>query len=176
MPDFGYSQKPKKQTIYTPQCVIDAVLEVWPEGIACDPCAGPHDVESWADETRVPAQIRAYADGDVTDGVEGWSVTGGGLGFDWPTHTFVNPPYGDLKTWLPKCVATDECMALVPVRTHRTWWRDAALQANGICWMNPLKFVGYKSTFPAPLALMYWGHRVEAFSTALAHLGDCRCL
>lgn len=173
VPDFGYSQKPKLQTIYTPQCVIDAVLEVWPEGIACDPCAGP--------ESLVPAFMRVFESGRVRTATlldTAPDMDGGGLDpdFFWPNRTFVNPPYCDLKTWLPKCAATDECIALVPVRTHRTWWRDAVLQAPVVCLLNPLKFVGYPSTFPQPLAAMYFGHRTTTFRRAFAPLGDCLCL
>lgn len=139
----------REQSIYTPQCIVDALLELWPEGIACDPCPG-------GPESIVPAVLK-FEDG---------------LRFPfWPARTYVNPPYNDLRPWIERFERTEECVILTPVRTHRRWWRPVLY--FHICWLNPIKFIGYEQTFPAPLALVYNGEREAAFKRATKGLGEC---
>lgn len=145
----------RPQEIYTPQSIIDVCLEVWPEGIAMDPCSGPDSI--------VPATIKL-------DGSEGKD----GLKTDWAPFTYVNPPFKYLKQWLEK--AENEVVRLVensqhpeiillcPVRTHRVWYRRTLDGCRvTTVFLDPLKFHGYAQAFPAPLALHYWGSRKAEF-------------
>lgn len=145
----------RPQEIYTPQIVLDVVAEVWPEGIALDPCAGPDSLVQAFDE---------YCGGLHTDG----------LVAPWANRTYFNPPYKDLKAWLFKAAVEStkghEIIGLFPVRTHRRWWREIIFEADAISWMDPLKFKGYLQAFPAPLCLVYWGKRTVQFNNAQKRL------
>lgn len=141
----------REQSIYTPQCIVDALLRLWPEGIACDPCPGDPA------ESIVPAVVK------LEDGLR--------FPF-WPKRTYVNPPYKDLRPWIERFSVTWECVLLTPVRTHRKWWRRLLAEHYQRCWLNPVKFIGYAQTFPAPLVLVYWGGRTAEFEEAFEGLGD----
>ena len=64
----------QEQRIHTPTTILDAVADLWPEGIALDPAGSPHGI--------------VKADWIV-------SPPDNGLAVEWPARTFVNPPYGD---------------------------------------------------------------------------------
>lgn len=125
----------RKQRIHTPQSVINVCLDLWGE-IALDPAGSPDGL--------VPAKTIIHPPAC-------------GLQVHWPEHTYVNPPFNDLKPWLVKYRNAWEVLFLVPVRTHRRWFRKAMDESTHIIYLDPLKFEGYKTTFPAPLCLMYRG-------------------
>jgi hypothetical protein len=136
----------REQTIYTPQCILDVCTQVWPDGIALDPCCGPGSI--------VPAHNNY---GPAQDG----------LTLNWAPRTYVNPPYGTLDKWLAKALREPaEQIILCPVRTNRPWWVDAMCRMDAIAWLNPLTFCGFKSAFPAPLVLAYRGERIGEFGCA----------
>lgn len=154
----------REQSIYTPQCIVDALLRLWPEGIACDPCWGPGSI--------VPATIKCRAPGAEEEPAWLEPTWEDGLRFPfWPARTYVNPPYDDLQPWIERFHASWECVLLTPVRTHRKWWRPLLQDHYLRCWLNPIKFIGYAQTFPAPLVLVYNGSR-GAFYKAFEGLGD----
>jgi len=142
----------RNPTILTPPCIIEAVLKVWPEGIALDPCA-----ETGQGAYNVPAA--QHITGETTSGLER----------RWPYRTYVNPPFGKLRPWLEKAATCDEVMVLCPVRTHRKWFRLD--QFHAVCFLNPLSFVGFKQAFPAPLCLMYRGSYPALFARTFHDLG-----
>lgn len=140
----------RKQEILTPQCIIDVCLKVWGH-IELDPCGHPDSI--------VPAHCKTYEAGD-------------GLSHPWVAQTYINPPYKDLKAWLGYGAhQPNEQIWLVPVRTHRWWWRSWRDSLDAYCELNPVKFVGYTSYFPAPLLLGYWGDSVSEFENASQGLG-----
>lgn len=164
----GKKRGERPQTVYTPHCVLDAIAEVWPEGIELDPCSGldslvPANDAVYMSETTGHFWWRGGCD-------DRWTRARSGLDVMWPERTYCNPPYADLKQWLPKCAESLETIALVPVRPHRKWWRAASMTAE-VCYLDPLKFHGYAQTFPAPLCVMYWGSRGNAFREAFGGLG-----
>lgn len=144
----------RKQEILTPQVIVDVALKVWGE-IMFDPCSCP--------ESIVPSRMRVY------------HPAGDGLQCNWPEKTYINPPYKDLKLWLEYgATQPKEQIWLVPVRTHRKWWREWRDSLDAYCEMNPLKFVGYTSYFPAPLLLGYvgGGPSLSKFASACESLGS----
>lgn len=148
----------REQTIRTPAIVVAGISKVWPEGIALDPCSCEGSLVNAARVVRLPAC---------------------GLEETWVDFTYVNPPYGKLKLWLEKASSSVkesggslELIMLIPVRSHRKWWRETLLKPGvTLCWMNPLKFEGFSQAFPAPLVLAYFGTRVSEFKTAFKSLG-----
>jgi hypothetical protein len=140
----------------TPPAIIVVALSLWPEGIALDPCTAPGSI--------VPA-IRAY------------TVEDDGLSKPWLPRTYINPPYNDLKRWLAYGLTQPmEQLWLVPVRTHRPWFRHFLAQSTLICWLDSgLTFLGYNQPFPAPLALVYRGYRKDKFISSTSLLGDTTC-
>lgn len=170
----------RPQEIYTPQVLIDAILKVWPH-VALDPCSGPGSIVGAIDSCYLPPSATLGKTGKVK--VEYLPVGGDsrdGLTTPWVDYTYVNPPYKLLKDWLMKGRVEGqdegrEVIMLVPARGHRTWFRDVVATCNEICDLNPVKFVGYKSTFPAPLLALYWGVNTSLFREAFSgKIGDCR--
>lgn len=152
----------REQVIYTPEVIRDVIRELWPEGLALDPCSGPESIlePTWAFGPHMPFP----EDRD-------------GLAVPWKHRTYVNPPYKHLKEWLAKAVAeaqsgVSEILVLAPVRTHRPWFRIAWLHSNCVIALNSLKFRGYDQAFPAPLCLMYWGAWAPELEARASHLGE----
>ncbi len=170
----------RKQEIYTPPVLIEAILKVWPH-IALDPCSGPESIVGAQRSFYTPPSVVLTPTGKqkiVYIPVGGDSVDG--LTTEWVDYTYANPPYKLLKDWLLKArvegdIQEREVMMLVPARGHRTWFRDVLASASEVCDLNPVKFVGYKSAFPAPLLMVYWGAFREIFKNAFSgKIGDCR--
>ncbi len=177
----------RPQEIYTPHPIIDAVQLVWGR-IALDPCWGPGSIIEADAHYYVPPRIevrmvkdpktKKYVEKARTVFVASPTDTDG-LWLPWVDFTFVNPPFALLKDWLAKALLESalgkEIMVLCPVRPHRKWWRTAARSTNGICYLNPVKFLGNKSALPLPMCVMYFGERSSLFKTAFedARLGEC---
>jgi hypothetical protein len=158
----------RPQEINTPQFLIDAILELWPNGIELDPCTNV-----WS---SVPARNKIIAK-EIDSSIylinsPKYPISkNGGLFIDWPDYTYANPPYRDLKPWLLKPVPTMEHLLLCPVRTNRTWFCEAVGTASLICWLKPFAFDGHIQTFPAPLALVYYGCRTQQFGEIFCRYG-----
>lgn len=151
----------RPQEIYTPQCIVDGLLRLWPNGIDLDPCSGPDSI--------VPAEGMYDGIGDSD-----------GLGDTWDHSqiktVYVNCPFKDLKKWLAKAAAESRCgleiVMLCPTRHHRKWFRAALGYADCTIYLNPLKFHGYAQAFPAPLCLIGWNVDVDRFKEAFKDLGE----
>lgn len=162
---IGSPDTDRPQEIYTPPAIRDFLVQLW-GAIRLDPCSGPESILR-AERTY---QGRLVPTGRVKK--NGQPVTeweGEGLIRPWMDCTYFNPPYADLDEWLAKAVAEaalgHDIAGLIPVRTHRTWWRHAVLvTADAVGWCNPVSFVGYDSSFPAPLAMPYWGSQPHEFA------------
>lgn len=139
----------RKQEVLTPQSVVDVCNAVW-GSIDMDPC--------YCDGALTVTTAAMVCDG-------AWC--GDGLKTPWRPKAFINPPYNDLKKWLAYGLTQPrEQIWLVPVRTHRTWWRAWRDQLDARFELDPLKFVGYDQAFPAPLLLGYMGSNTSAFVDA----------
>jgi hypothetical protein len=90
----------------------------------------------------------------------------------WPRRTFVNPPYNKLQPWLDRFRASSEVVALIPVRTHRKWYRATLEDCDAVAFLNPIKFAGYAQTFPAPMSALYRGLHAFRFKRAFGDLGS----
>ena len=149
-----YSTRDRSQGIYTPSCLLAPLRELW-GAIELDPCSGPYS---------------------IVGAKEAW--TSGGLNRPWRDCTYVNPPFKYSKEWLGLAIAEgalgNRIALLAPARGHRRWFRAAAHSASTVVDLDPVKFVGYTSAFPAPLCLLYWGKDWEAFERAYEDLGDPR--
>lgn len=142
----------REQRVHTPSSVMRALAGLWPEGIAFDPCGSPDSIVGAADQ--------CYPE-----------IGRDGLVEAWPERTYFNPPFDDLAPWLAKYRAAWEVVGLVPVRTHRRWFRESIQQSSSVHFLDPLKFVGHSAAFPAPLCLLYRG----AAPSVLAHfVGVCK--
>lgn len=150
----------REQTVNTPPCVLRAIAQVWPEGIELDPCHGGASVVDARRTIIEPAWPDYREDGRFVE---------------WPHFTYANPPYKTLKEWLVKPAFGFEHMMLIPVRPNRTWWVRHVKRSTRVCWLKPLKFLGHKQAFPAPLCVPYYGTRIEAFDEAFQSLGEMGC-
>lgn len=140
----------------TPREVLEAIAPLGP--IALDPCSNGTSV--------VGARVA-------------WTIDDDGLACSW-TETaaggliYVNPPYGDeLPRWISRCCLEADCggeiVALVPARVDTRWWAEA-LEHGGTAalWRGRVRYLGARNTAPFPIALIYWGPRVDLFRRALA--------
>jgi hypothetical protein len=166
----------RPQEIYTPQCIVDAVLRVWGH-VAFDPCWGPSSIVPSQTHAYVPVRYRFNAKGEAKPYYEAMEGDVDGLTVPWPSCTYANPPYVHLKAWLQKAVEEasygTEIIVLAPHRTQRKWYRSAKRAARAVCELDPLTFEGYKASFPAALAVLYYGDCPHLFEAAFAELGDC---
>lgn len=128
----------REQTILTPTWLTDNLIREW-GFIAMDPCSD--------DAGTVPARVHVRAQDREH-----------GLVRHWLSYTYANVPFGRLKDWLAHAVKQLGPTALLaPVRTHRRWYREAVRGCSAVIEFDAFAFQGFKSTFPAPLALLCWG-------------------
>lgn len=160
----------REQEIFTPRVIVDVLHEVWPEGIALDPCAGRGSLIAAA--TNYYGR-RVHAPTEKTPDRHVWR--GQGLVLPWKRRTYWNPPFDNLEAWMEKAYAESlkfpEQVGMVPVRPRRDWWRDHAERFDAIAWLDALAFHGYEHQFPESLILGYRGKRVAAFKHAVERRG-----
>lgn len=142
----------RKQEILTPQVIVDVCAKLWGR-IELDPC---------------------YCDGALTNPLYSFTYPAvDALKVEWGYKAFINPPYKDLKAWLAHGREQKfEQIWLVPVRTHRKWFRAWRDSLGAYVEMDPIAFVGYDQVFPAPLMLGYKGKKATDFLAAASHLGS----
>lgn len=138
----------REQSILTPQCIVDGLERFWPSGIAMDPCSAPGQLVVAAAQPK------------------------DGLAVIWPERAYCNPPYGELRRWLEHGGSFNEVVWLVPVRTHRAWFRAWWNLLDVRLGLDPLCFEGFGQAFPAPLMLGYKGARRDDFYLAFHQLGN----
>lgn len=143
----------RPQDINTPQFLIDAILELWPEGITCDPCYN----------ATCLIKPKYFFDGS--------HVCMDGLSRHWPDFTYANPPYNKLKDWLTKPVPGREHLLLAPCRPNRRWYCEAIGTFPITCWLKPFPFDGHTQPYPTPVALAYWGTRIKKFNQIFSRYG-----
>lgn len=162
----------RPQEIYTPQPIVAALLRMWPH-IELDPCHGPDSIVLARRHYYVPPTLIQTPAGRTKRIFRPGPGDSDGLSLAWDSFTYCNPPFALLREWMIKAALEarqhPEIAVLVPVRPHRTWWRDIRSTASATAWLNPVTFVDYPSAFPAPLALLYWGRLLENFKSAIAH-------
>lgn len=128
----------RKQEILTPDWILEALRVEWGT-IKRDPCAN-------AENNTGAETFHTEADD--------------GLCRLWEDMTYVNPPFGTLSIWLEAARLNSldghRIALLCPVRTHRTWYRDALDTVSAAIELPPIKFKGYAAGFPAPLHLLCW--------------------
>jgi hypothetical protein len=123
----------REQSVFTPPSLLEPLLRAW-GSIALDPCAHP--------DSPVVAESYRYG--------------AGGLESPWINHTYINPPYANLKEWMQFALTQTEVSwaMLCPVRPHRRWWAALARHPNYVIFLAPVAFVGHATAFPAPLCIV----------------------
>jgi hypothetical protein len=149
--------KGRAQDILTPQSIVDFVREVFGGEIMLDPCAT-------SDERGLVNAVTEYRGGP--NHIDG-------LLAPWGDHTYCNPPYRELKKWLSKARTEAwpndwRIAVLCPVRSNRTWWREARDSTSVYIELNPVTFVGYDNALPVPMCLMLWNVHIVDVGNALA--------
>jgi len=144
----------RKQEILTPPEIVNVCKVMWADQISLDPC---------------------WCEGSITDPLDRYEYPKqDGLKLPWCGYSYINPPYRDLKDWLeygPTQPAPQ--IWLVPVRTHRRWWRHwRDYCTDAYCELDPVKFIGYDQFFPAPLLLGYRGDIPSKFMEVARRLGS----
>lgn len=168
----------RPQEIYTPSELVEPLREVWGT-IELDPCWGPGSIVNATRTCYVPPRISLSSTGAPKITFQAAPDELDGLTTPWCDYTFVNPPFKYLEQWLRKAEHEalyfgHEIAVLCPARAHRKWFRRLTRSADAVIDLDPVKFVGYRSAFPVPLVLIYWGCRPSMIANAYAHLGDAR--
>ena len=143
----------------TPDRVLDCVHDMCAV-IGLDPCAGR----------------------DTDLAVSNMTKDEDGLSLSWQKQglVFVNPPYSELKLWVPKVVKEAqegaEILLLIPARTDTMAFQLAMRWSNALCFVaGRLKYldqgVTCKNSAPFPSAVLYFGSRWAAFADAFDPIG-----
>jgi len=153
----------------TPQKYVNAILQVFGE-IDLDPCSNIDSiVPSW----------------------EKFILPKNGLKENWSYHRiYVNPPYGrnpdgtTIYNWLEKCWIEGSkgrnIIALIPVATNTSHWKNFVFNCNAICFLNDtrLKFrindnENNKGSSVA-CAMICWSHKyLDKFIKTFNNYGNC---
>lgn len=144
----------REQEIITPQFIVDAVHELWPQGIALDPAGS---------ELSIVGADRQLL---LTRGQDGLKET-------WPERTYINPPYKDLKKWLKRGETQQmEQLWLVPNRTGRRWFRDWRNELVAYVELDPFAFHGFEGKAPFAMIAGYLGWYPTLFEVHFGPLGQ----
>lgn len=186
---YSIGNGPREQTVLTPQVIVDGLLCLW-GAIGYDPCWAPGALtnpehktstrglrDPWRDRTYCnPPYGRCYVDpeGDaeliVVEEIERRRAKAEGRAVKTPKGGWALR--ANLSNWLDKQLAWNvESVMLVPNRTHRKWLREWKCALDAFVELDPLKFHGFASAFPAPLVLGYLGTNPRRFGACFAHLG-----
>lgn len=137
--NVGVAPEKREQTVLTPRWFVD---QLGP--ISLDPCTTA--------ENPLDAQVFCTSEDEVHGLVAPWRRV--------PGLFFANPPYDELEAWLAKARAEWLLGArgylLGPTRPHREWF-GSLVEGLEVANLRPLRFVGHKSGFPAPLCLVCYG-------------------
>jgi len=148
------------QTYNTPSIILDALKPLGPIGL--DPCSNGSSI------------VNAITSMTVNDdglGLVSWTYLAKGK------TIFVNPPFDALPEWVKRIVKEadegGEIVLLAPARVD-TQWFAACLEAGGTAglWKGRITFLGALNSAPFPVALIYFGARVDEFRAALS--SHCR--
>lgn len=155
----GYMPRAGRRDWRTPADVVAIVRQALRGCIDLDPCAGPR-TDHGVVNIRRPAC---------------------GLNQPWAGRVFVNPPFGDLDRWAPKCRREHEehgceVVLLLPARTDTLYWQKEVATATAVCfWRGRLRFEGAKASAPFPVVFAYWGAWPWEFYAAFHRKGKvCR--
>lgn len=165
----------REQVVLTPLSVLER-LPWWSEGVALDPCWAPGALTAAETRYYVPPRVREAkrrrknketGKYELVTVEETYFAAGpgdlDGLALPWLDRTFCNPVYAELEAWLESAVREhlrepeNRITLLVPVRTHRRWFRAALEHARDVDMLDPVTFVGHTQSFPAPLWLIHYG-------------------
>ncbi len=144
-----------------------------------DPCSN-HGATVPAVRRIVLANVNPGA--ALPDGV----LPADGLARDWSGYgvVFVNPPWSRLKTkqgrrWITKCAdEADEAILLTKAAVSTQWFQDGLVpQARAVtCYRGRVTFQGSRDPAPFPVALSYFGDRLDLWMETVARWGWTTCL
>lgn len=142
----------------TPQETADLIHEFYGGSFDLDPCG------SW--ESVLKAQYVYFLENDDD-----------GLLNPWIGRCYVNPPFDEVRKWAAKAVEehrrlAEEIIFLMAARTDTRAWHQHIATAAAVCfWRGRMTFIGAPDPCPFPLALAYWGRRVERFELIFGRVG-----
>ena len=161
-----------EQEVHTPDLILDPVREALGGTIAFDPCAASTPADWFATHNltvdpqvkALEAALRAKPDDKTRVALKrqrkALYLSGPTFTEEWNVGpTFVNMPFEFLKDWLKLFERNERhcpIVALMPVRTQRTWWMAHMVGRVGVM-LKPFPFKGQVQAFPAPLCLVGYG-------------------
>jgi hypothetical protein len=156
----GHLGNDRQQRICTPPELLEPVYELYGGPIDLDPFDDEDSIVRARTKIRWPAQC--------------------GFASKWHGRVFANPPFKRLGEALQKCLRSvgtdcDEVVLLCPFRSHRRhWW--PFWWAQSVCYLRPIRFLGWDDGFPIPCVFVYFGPRAGVFERCVRHLGVVRPL
>lgn len=122
---------------FTDQPILDAVADLWPEGIDLDPC---HEDGCFVKAKKV-YDIRKGQDGRV-------------LPWEGP-RVLVNPPFSEISSFAGRCasvgLAGGEAILVVPVSSDTRWFQTMVLPHAVVCLLaGRAKFWKAGASKPTP--------------------------
>lgn len=98
-----------------------------------------------------------------------------GLAHEWSgLSVYVNPPFNQpalaewsQKAWIETRHPNTTAVLLVPVKSDQRWWGTWAIRSQVRFLRGRVKFVGAKSAFPVPCAVLVFGLAYPAGMTQM---------
>jgi hypothetical protein len=185
----------RDQRVYTPDYICERLIKVW--DIEYDAAAGPDSlvparrstetrglIDPWPlqtycnppygeslfdPETQMEHYLRELAIRE--EHKANCKRTGKKTAIKWPAG-FRPLKKAGLKNWFAMHMKATEAIVLVPVRTHRKWFREWWLSCNAVVALDPVTFTGMKQAAPFPCCLGYRGAHEERFAASFCDIGS----
>ncbi|HEY9709852.1 MAG TPA: DNA N-6-adenine-methyltransferase [Oculatellaceae cyanobacterium] len=153
----------KSDEHYTPPNILQAVYECLDE-LDLDPCSNSHS------EPNVRAKKHFTIEDD-------------GLAQEWLGSVFMNPPFSDIKRWVPHLISeyssgrVTEAIALTKADTRTNWYKKLREACQAICFVEGYHKYGKAQTSATfGTLLTYFGNNPERFCEVFEPFGICKNL
>lgn len=153
----------KSDEHYTPPNILQAVYECLGE-LDLDPCSNSHS------SPNVNAKKHFTIEDD-------------GLAQEWSGRVFINPPFSDIKRWVPHVISeyssgrVTEAIALTKAYPRTNWYKKLRESCQAICFVEGYQKYGKAQTSATfGTLLTYFGSNPERFCEVFKPFGICKVL
>jgi hypothetical protein len=153
----------KSDEHYTPPNILEAVYFCLGE-LDLDPCSNSHSSPN----------VRAKKHFTIEDN---------GLAQEWSGRVFMNPPFSDIKKWVPYVIKeyssgrVIEAIALTKADTRTNWYKKLRESCQAICFVEGYhKYGKAQASATFGTLLTYFGNNPERFCEVFENFGVCKNL
>jgi phage N-6-adenine-methyltransferase len=147
----------------TPPNILEGVYECLGE-LDLDPCSNSHS------QPNVRAKKHFTTEDD-------------GLTREWHGRIFMNPPFSDIKRWVPHIIEeyssgrVTEAIALTKADTRTKWYRKLRESCQAVCFVEGYhKYGNAQTSATFGTLLTYFGNNPERFCKVFEPFGICKIM